>query len=244
MICEFCNRPHDGSYGSGRFCSSKCARSFSTASISEKSRLSQIDGLKKGRENRIKNLSNNKISKNTTCIHSQQPKNKLEKSPISSTTRKGIYGELFTATKFAEHGIPVYIPFGNVEDSDLIVDINGNLKKVQVKTSSVLSDDCETTLFTITKQKAYINKKDVYYISKKYSNDDIDYMALCDVINKRVYLMTPDEYGNRYCINIRNNSKNKTLKSNMHDGNEYDIDIVLENMMNDKNIIDIDYKEL
>lgn len=30
MKCELCNKEHDGSYGSGRFCSIKCARSFST----------------------------------------------------------------------------------------------------------------------------------------------------------------------------------------------------------------------
>lgn len=30
MNCENCNGEHDGNYGSGRFCSSKCARGFST----------------------------------------------------------------------------------------------------------------------------------------------------------------------------------------------------------------------
>lgn len=30
MQCENCNSEHDGNYGSGRFCSSKCARAFST----------------------------------------------------------------------------------------------------------------------------------------------------------------------------------------------------------------------
>lgn len=30
MICENCGKEHDGSYGSGRFCSCKCARSFSS----------------------------------------------------------------------------------------------------------------------------------------------------------------------------------------------------------------------
>ena len=30
MICENCGSNHDGSYGSGRFCSEKCARGFST----------------------------------------------------------------------------------------------------------------------------------------------------------------------------------------------------------------------
>ena len=30
MICEYCNKEHDGKYGSGRFCNAKCARAFST----------------------------------------------------------------------------------------------------------------------------------------------------------------------------------------------------------------------
>lgn len=33
--CEFCNIEHDGTYGSGRFCSQKCARAFSTQSKRE-----------------------------------------------------------------------------------------------------------------------------------------------------------------------------------------------------------------
>lgn len=40
MKCENCEKDHDGSYGSGRFCSSKCARGFATkikrAEINEK----------------------------------------------------------------------------------------------------------------------------------------------------------------------------------------------------------------
>lgn len=30
MKCEYCGKEHDGSYGSGRFCSSSCARKFSS----------------------------------------------------------------------------------------------------------------------------------------------------------------------------------------------------------------------
>lgn len=29
-FCENCNKEHNGSYGSGRFCSKECAKSFST----------------------------------------------------------------------------------------------------------------------------------------------------------------------------------------------------------------------
>ncbi len=32
MICEYCVKEHDGSYGSGRFCSTKCSHGFSTKS--------------------------------------------------------------------------------------------------------------------------------------------------------------------------------------------------------------------
>lgn len=30
IICEFCEKEHDGSYGSGRFCNKQCASAFST----------------------------------------------------------------------------------------------------------------------------------------------------------------------------------------------------------------------
>lgn len=30
MICENCNKEHNGKYGSGRFCNVMCARSFSS----------------------------------------------------------------------------------------------------------------------------------------------------------------------------------------------------------------------
>ena len=32
MNCEYCNQVHDGKFGSGRFCSKKCSRGFSTKS--------------------------------------------------------------------------------------------------------------------------------------------------------------------------------------------------------------------
>lgn len=40
MKCENCNKEHDGSYGSGRFCSAKCSRSFSSKK-QDKSKIKQ-----------------------------------------------------------------------------------------------------------------------------------------------------------------------------------------------------------
>jgi hypothetical protein len=48
MKCEKCNKEHDGSYGSGRFCNSVCARSFSTANV-DKKKTKEIDCGKCGR---------------------------------------------------------------------------------------------------------------------------------------------------------------------------------------------------
>lgn len=36
MICEKCGKEHNGNYGSGRFCSKECARSFSTLNDNSK----------------------------------------------------------------------------------------------------------------------------------------------------------------------------------------------------------------
>lgn len=64
MKCENCNSEHDGSYGSGRFCSTKCSRGFSTKGkrkeINEKvsKRMKEIKGhlnakpFKKGSDSR------------------------------------------------------------------------------------------------------------------------------------------------------------------------------------------------
>jgi len=49
MKCEMCGKEHDGKYGSGRFCSVKCARGFSTKekrkSINERVSLKLAGGL-------------------------------------------------------------------------------------------------------------------------------------------------------------------------------------------------------
>lgn len=68
MICENCGIDHDGSYGSGRFCSSKCARGFST----------------KGRREEI----NKKVSESLSGRKSWVPKEKRSSYKFSNEDRK------------------------------------------------------------------------------------------------------------------------------------------------------------
>ena len=52
-----------------------------------------------------------------------------------TTKQLGNIGEAKTLCKFVELQIPVYQAFGDNEKSDLIADINGVLKRIQVKAS-------------------------------------------------------------------------------------------------------------
>ncbi len=52
-----------------------------------------------------------------------------------TTKQLGNIGEAKTLAKFVELMIPVYVPFGDNEKSDLIAEFNGRLNRIQVKTS-------------------------------------------------------------------------------------------------------------
>lgn len=52
-----------------------------------------------------------------------------------TTKQLGNIGEAKVLAKFVELKVPVYIPFGDNEKSDLIAEFNGKLNKIQVKTS-------------------------------------------------------------------------------------------------------------
>jgi hypothetical protein len=43
--CENCGRFHDGSYGSSRFCSKKCASAYSAKYVSKEGRKKQKEAL-------------------------------------------------------------------------------------------------------------------------------------------------------------------------------------------------------
>ena len=51
------------------------------------------------------------------------------------TKRLGNIGEAMTQMEFVTRGIPLYLPFGENEKTDMIIDLNGDLKRVQCKTS-------------------------------------------------------------------------------------------------------------
>ncbi len=68
MKCEYCNSEHDGSYTTGRFCSSKCARGFST-----KAKRKEIN------EKVSKTLKREQILKTFVCRHCDKSFQRFQK---------------------------------------------------------------------------------------------------------------------------------------------------------------------
>lgn len=68
MICEKCMRNHDGKYGSGRFCSSFCSRSYSTSKDKE-TKNKKISEKLKGKYTGLNNshFKNGKKQKISIC---------------------------------------------------------------------------------------------------------------------------------------------------------------------------------
>ncbi|MBV5346765.1 HNH endonuclease [bacterium] len=68
MICENCSVVHEGSYGSGRFCSSKCARGFSSRGIDHISLVKEANCPKCGRIHTIRLQASPKFTLCDNCV--------------------------------------------------------------------------------------------------------------------------------------------------------------------------------
>ena len=84
----------------------------------------------------------------------------------------GNIGEAKVLSKFIELGFPVYIPFGDNEKADLVVEFNGKLNKIQIKTSVDAKNGNIT--FDLTSSTAHRKNG----MRHKYTIDEVDYFAL------------------------------------------------------------------
>jgi hypothetical protein len=98
----------------------------------------------------------------------------------------GNVGEAKTLSKFVELGIPVYIPFGDNEKSDLIAEFNGKLNKIQCKTSLSIKDN---KIYFSLVSSTFHRKNGIKHV---YSNEEIDYFSLYN-IETNILLLIPIE---------------------------------------------------
>lgn len=254
LYCEKCGREHDGSYGTGRFCSAKCARSFSANHVSQDGRIRQALALNDP-ENREKGR---KVQREKAQKKREELKIKYENKEIKplldpdnlhvdSKLFKGKLGEYKAMEKFLRNDVPVYIPIVDT-GVDMIADINGEFKTIQVKSSSnVKGVNKDKVCFNLTKRKRTIHNGIYTDREEKYDVDEIDYFALYNLLNDDIYLVknTEDLAGK---LTIRCNQIPEGCQTVY--GNydvDYDFDSVLQMEMNGLdsiNIIPGEYKEV
>ena len=90
-----------------------------------------------------------------------------------SSKQKGNLTELQCLTAFYEQGCHVSLPYGENSRYDMIVDVNGKLLRVQVKTSSLKKEDENAIEFSCRSTR--VNSQGV--VSNRYTSNEIDYFA-------------------------------------------------------------------
>ena len=137
-----------------------------------------------------------------------------------TSKQKGNLTELQWLTAFYEQGCHVSLPYGENSRYDMIVDVDGQLLRVQVKTSSLKDEEGNSIIFSCRSSR--INTKGA--INTRYTSDEIDYFAT--FWNNCCYLIPVNE-----C------SVNKTLrftspKNGQHKNISYASDYELEKQLN------------
>lgn len=105
-----------------------------------------------------------------------------------NTNQVGNLGELKVIETCLKNDIPVFIPFGDGNRVDMIVVVNGNCLKAQVKSSETGSDD-GVMKFKTTSTKSTRQADSVHH----YSEDEIDLFFFYSYVYDEVYVMLPSE---------------------------------------------------
>ena len=142
------------------------------------------------------------------------------KGDIMNTSSIGNIGEAQVLYEFVKRGIPVYTPFGDGYEVDLIAIFNGKPQRIQVKTTQTIKD--KTLMeWNIMKQQGFHGNK----IS--YSAGTIDYFALYCAENQRSYLVPFNEIPNS-TFSIRLDSYDGRRLKTMHFEEDYQFDKILQ----------------
>src|SRR4030043_2095565 len=116
---------------------------------------------------------------------------------MDKKTLAGNLGELKVAAYFAELGYEVYIPWGGKSSSDLVVCIDGESFKIQVKTSSV----CNTKSWLVQLKSVRSNKTGNKIL--KFDGNICDILAIYIIPEDKVHIIwDPLSLDGRSQINI------------------------------------------
>lgn len=128
----------------------------------------------------------------------------------SKTKELGTIGELQFATEAMKNGFRVFKELGDNSDVDLILLKDGNIIKIQVKSTEKIHDDgtMQWTLFK-SRQNSKIRRKEFY-------NDNIDGFGLYCLENNYIGYIPKIECNSKYTLYLRihpaKNNQSKNMK--------------------------------
>lgn len=132
---------------------------------------------------------------------------------------KGNLGEIKVASEFIKYGCMVSFPFGDNARYDLVVDMNGELKKVQVKYAASKNANGAWRCMCVSSTNHTTNKK-----LDKYKND-VDIMAYYIPELDICIMFNIEEIGDKTSIHVRNeaplNSQNNVIYIKDHTFDKY-----------------------
>ena len=111
-----------------------------------------------------------------------------------NSKRVGNIGEACILAEFVKMQIPVYIPFGDLEKSDLIAEFNGKLNKIQIKTC----EKFENNQFEVSLKSSTLRHGKDYYHT--YDESEIDYFAVYNVPTQTALLLPISEFSGRTAV--------------------------------------------
>ena len=139
---------------------------------------------------------------------------------VVDTKRIGNLTELQCITRFYELGFSISIPYGDSEKYDFILDMNGNLYKIQCKHANVHKDEfgvVDYISIDTTWQTGYTRGANFKYHS--YTKKDIDYFVT--YYDGKNYLIPVEECNTQKILRIlppkNNQSKGITYLINYAD---------------------------
>jgi hypothetical protein len=124
-----------------------------------------------------------------------------------NSSQIGNIGEVKVLSKFVELGVPVYLPYGDGYEIDMIAIFNDKTNRIQVKTTEKIHDN-GVMQWKITKQDGYHGSR------TKYNEGVIDYFALY-CIEANVLCLVPFEDARMGLISIRLDSYEGIRSSTM-----------------------------
>lgn len=107
----------------------------------------------------------------------------------------GNIGEAYVLYQLTNLGIPVYLQFGDNEPADYLIIVNNKVFKIQVKTSTSVTD--EYALFALTSSSLHRTGGTKHI----YSTQEVDYFICFDYVNTKLFLIK--NTGNMRTVTIR-----------------------------------------